>query len=80
MIKRATYTVAFLFFLGAWIGNKGAIQAPRATDAQTGFSDKEMVDRHNHWRSEVGAPNLQWSESLAAHAQGFRPQRTLPYA
>ncbi len=86
-MKRAIYTVAFLFFLGAWTGHKGIIQEPSepsamlaatpasteapapTADAQTGFSDKEMVDRHNHWRSEVGAPNLRWSESLTAHAQ-----------
>ncbi len=72
MMKRAVYTVAFLFFLGAWTGHKSAIQAPRAAGAQTALSpqeQQEMVDRHNHWRSEVGAPNLRGSSSLTAHAQ-----------
>ena len=85
MMKRAIYTVAFLFFLAAWIGCSGtqepseqsampaatpaSTEAPAPTaDAETGFSDKEMVDRHNHWRGEVGAPHLRWSESLAMYA------------
>ncbi len=71
-MKRAAYTVGFLFFLGAWTGHKGITQTPRAADAQTALSpqeQQEMVDRHNHWRGEVGAPNLRGSSSLTAHAQ-----------
>ena len=34
MMKRAAYTVGFLFFLGAWTGHKDAIQAPCAAGAQ----------------------------------------------
>jgi len=71
MMTRTVYTVAFLFFLTGWTGHKDAIEAPRAAGNQTGFSDEEMVNRHNHWRGEVGAPNLRWSDSLATYAQAW---------
>ncbi len=29
---------------------------------------KEMLDRHNHWRTEVGVPPLEWSDELAKSA------------
>jgi len=28
-----------------------------------------MVERHNHWRRQVGVPDIVWSSELAAHAQ-----------
>ena len=74
MTTRTVYTVACLFFLGGWAGHKDALEAPRAAGAQTALSpqeQQEMVDRHNHWRGEVGAPNLQGSESLVTYAQAW---------
>ena len=71
MMTRTVYAVAFLFFLAGWTGHKDAIEPPRAAGNQTGFSDEEMVNRHNHWRGEVGAPNLRWSDSLATYAQAW---------
>lgn len=71
-MKRTVYIVAFLFFLTAWTGHDDDIQPPRADPPPTALSQQdqqEMLDRHNHWRREVGAPSLQWSSSLTTYAR-----------
>ena len=31
----------------------------------------ELIKAHNKWRSEVGSPDIQWSEELASKAQAW---------
>ena len=48
-------------------------EAP-AANGMTAAQVDEMVREHNRWRAEVGVPNLTWSDSLAAGAQGWANQ------
>lgn len=32
---------------------------------------QQLLDRHNYWRSQAGAPALTWSDDLAAYAQAW---------
>ena len=62
--------VAFigLFFLAA------AILATLDTEAQSDTSSvsiKQILDAHNAYRADVGAPALKWSTDLAAYAQAW---------
>ncbi|MBN2892110.1 MAG: hypothetical protein JXL97_09600 [Bacteroidales bacterium] len=41
---------------------------------QEGFSEEtinKLVDRHNMYRQEQGAPNIEWSDELAEEAQNW---------
>ena len=52
--------------------------APQPTSPQV---DKQTyLGQHNLWRKMFGAPDLQWSDDLAAKAQGYAEQCVLRHS
>lgn len=49
--------IAALLWTGALAGATAAALAPAEQQA--------LVERHNHWRAQVGVPALRWSDELA---------------
>lgn len=57
-------TSVFAFFLFAFITSE-AVAQPMLSQTEK----DQLVERHNYWRSQVGSPDVVWSDELAAYAQ-----------
>ncbi len=63
MKKHYFYIIFTLYFLFQLVPNSVAQSKLNAAQA------KEMTDRHNYWRAQLGISPLVWSDEIASYAQ-----------
>lgn len=56
-------------FIGLWIVGGGCISVKQK--ANPIIDQEALLERHNHYRSELGVAPLQWSDELAEYAQNW---------
>ncbi len=66
-MKKILFLLAGIIFINAAVYSQ-VVSIPNAE------LKKEFVDRHNHWRTQVGVEKLEWSDDLADYAAEWAKQ------
>ncbi|WP_339137862.1 MAG: CAP domain-containing protein [Candidatus Electrothrix sp. GW3-4] len=71
LLGRSMGGLLALFGITACTSAIGATSMASSDSVGNSFDPSALVAAHNKWRTEVGSPGLQWSDSLAKSSQAW---------